>query len=117
MQNAAGFGSGPQSDDRNDSYRTIASDLKSLIAHVQASIALIDTAIASELPLGNQEIGANVVVLDDVSPRYARASAALDTCRASLAAALHFLLDTMTSHQGTDGSAGYAQRARSIRRA
>ena len=117
MQNAAGFGTSAQSADRNDNYRAVASDLKSLIAHVQASIALIETAMASELPPGNQDSGANVVVLDDVTPRYVRASAALDTCNASLAGALHFLLDTMTSYHDTDGSAQYGQRARSIRRA
>jgi hypothetical protein len=117
MQNAAGFGTSAQSDDRSDSYRAVASDLKSLIAHVQASIALIETTMASELPLGNQEIGANVVVLDDVTPRYARASAALNTCHASLAAALHFLRDTASSYHDTDGRAGYAQTVRSIRRA
>jgi hypothetical protein len=120
MRNVAGGQTPAQSGDpgdRNDSYRAVASDLKSLIAHVQTSIALIETAIASELPLGNQEIAGNVVVLDDVTPRYVRASVALEACNARLAAALHFLLDTRTSYHDTDGSAGYAQPARSIHRA
>jgi hypothetical protein len=78
----------------------------SLIEHVQASMKLIESAIAGESPLGNQEFVANVVVLDDVTPRYVKASAALNTCNAGLAIALHFLLDTKTSKHGTGEFAG-----------
>ena len=42
-------------DDRNDSYRSIVSDLVSLIEHVQASMKLIEAAIARESSLGDQE--------------------------------------------------------------
>jgi hypothetical protein len=106
MQNTAGGGTSVQSDDRNDSYRSIVSDLVSLIEHVQASMKLIESAIAGESPLGNQEVAANVVVLDDVTPRYVKASAALNTCNAGLGIALHFLLDTKTSKHGTGEFAG-----------
>jgi hypothetical protein len=101
MQNAAGSGASVQSDSRNDSYRAIVSDLVSLIEHVQASINLIESAIVTESPLGNQEIGANVVVLDDVTPCYVKANAALNACNAGLGVALHFLLDTRTSGHAT----------------
>ena len=102
MQNAAGSPAPAQSDSRNDGYRAIVPELVSLIEHVQASIELIESAIVTESPLGNQEIGANVVVLDDVTPRYVRANAALNACNAGLGAALHFLLDTRTSRQGAE---------------
>jgi hypothetical protein len=106
MLNAASGGASVQSDDRNGGYRTIVSDLVSLIEHVQASMKLIESAIARESPLGNQEVAANVVVLDDVTPRYVKASAALNTCNAGLGIALHFLLDTKTSKHGTGEFAG-----------
>lgn len=110
MHNASGSGASIQSDSQNDGYRAIASDLVSLIEHVQTSIKLIESAIERELPLGNQEIGANVVILDDVTPRYVKASAALNACNAGLGVALHFLLDTRTSRSETEASAGSAHR-------
>jgi hypothetical protein len=70
MHNAAGGGASIQADGRNDRYRSIISDLASLIEHVRASVRLIESAIASEAPLGNQEIAGNIVVLDHVTPRY-----------------------------------------------
>jgi hypothetical protein len=96
MQNAASDAS-TRSGGRNDSHSSIVSDLVSLIAHVEASMNLIETAIAREAPLGNQEISANVVVLDDVTPRYVKANAALNTCHAGLGVALHFLIDSSTA--------------------
>jgi hypothetical protein len=98
-------------DDRNDSYRAIVSDLMSLIEQVQACTRLVESAVASEAPPGNQEVAANIVVLDDVTPRYARVTATLNTCDAGLNIALHFLLgansllDAGASKHGTDGSA------------
>jgi hypothetical protein len=92
MQNAAG-GASVQPDRRNDNFNSIVSDLVSLVAHVQTSMKLLESAIAGELPLGNQEIANNVVVLDDVTPGYVKARVALNSCNARLGAALHFLLD------------------------
>jgi hypothetical protein len=97
MQNAAG------SDAQNDSYPSIVSDLASLIEHVQASMKLLELAIARESSLGNQDVSANVFVLDDVTPRYVKANAALNACNAGLGIALHFLRDTKTPKCGTDG--------------
>jgi hypothetical protein len=81
-------------DSRNDNHSSVVSDLMSLIDHMQASMKLLEGAIASKLPLGDEEISENVVVLDDVTPCYLKANAALHTCRAGLEAALHFLTDT-----------------------
>jgi hypothetical protein len=96
MQNAASDAS-TQSGGGNDGYNSIVSDLASLIAQVQASIDLIETVIAGELRLGNQEISADVVVLDDVTPCYVEANAALNTCHAGLGVALHLLMGTGTA--------------------
>ena len=92
-------------DGRNESYGAIVSDLVSLIEQVHACMKLVELAIASEAAAGNQEV-ADVVVLDDVTPRYAGANTALNTCNADLNMALHFLRDTGTSERGTDGLAG-----------
>jgi hypothetical protein len=97
MQNAASDAS-TRSDGRNEShYNSIVSDLVSLIARVQTSMGLIESAIAREAPLGNREISANLVVLDDVTPGYVKANAALNTCHAGLGVALHFLMDAEAS--------------------
>jgi hypothetical protein len=97
MQNSAEGGRPAPSEALNDSLASIVSNLVSLIQHIQASIELIETAIDQEQHAGDREIGADIVVLDDVTPRYAKATAALSTCNASLGVALQFLLETKTS--------------------
>jgi hypothetical protein len=67
---------------------------------------LIESAITSEASLGNQEVAANIVVLDDVTPRYVRANAALNACNAGLGVALHLLQDIRSSKQETAGAEG-----------
>ena len=52
---------------------------------------------------------ANIIVLDDVTPRYAKANAALNACNAGLGEALRFLLET--------DEATNREPVRSIRRA
>lgn len=108
MQNVAGGGTTTPSDDRNGLHGAIVSDIVSLMECVRTSIELIDAAVAAEAPLGYQEIGSAVVVLDDVTPAYVRARAALNSCEAHLGAALRFLRDTRTPQAGT--SAGLARR-------
>jgi hypothetical protein len=93
-------------DDRNDNYRAIVSDLMSLIEQVQNCTKLVEVAIAGEALPCDQEVAAKFVVLDDVTPRYARATTTLNSCNAGLTMALHFLRDTGTSDRGTDGLAG-----------
>jgi hypothetical protein len=76
----------------------------SLIGHIQASMKLVESAIASEALADNGEIAANVVVLDDITPRYVRANAALTACNAGLGAALQVLLDAGPSRHGAEGA-------------
>jgi hypothetical protein len=110
MQRATGNGASIQSDGRNDDHHSIVSELASLIEHVQASIELLEAALARESTLGNQEASANVVILDDVTPRYVKANAALNACSAGLGVALHLLLDNKTSGHGTGELAGSDRR-------
>lgn len=100
MQDTASGGAPIGSDERSDDYDSVVSDLASLIEHVQASMKLIQSAIASEAFLGNECLDANMVVLDDVTPCYVRANAALNACNAGLGAALQYLLDTSASRRG-----------------
>lgn len=81
---------------RNEAYRSVVSDVISLIEHVQASLRLIEQEIARETASDSEETSANVIVLDDVTPPYVRATAALNACDANLAIALHSLLDSKT---------------------
>ena len=94
MRNAARDDVAPASDCQNDAYSAVVSDLVNLIEHVQTSLRLIERAIACETSLGSQESSANVIVLDDVSPRYKKATAALQACDANLGIALRSLLDS-----------------------
>ena len=85
-----------------DSRQLIAAELRSLIARIEISMRLIDAAMTSEdlepeddsailsADLGSSEI----VVLDDVTPRFATASAALNACRAELGHALEKLSES-----------------------
>ena len=120
MQNADG-GSAIEPKDRNegrnDAYHSVVSDLVSLIDHVQASLMLIESTIARET-VRPQETAANVVVLDDVTPPYMRATAALRACDANLAMALHSLLDSKAStlkastlRASTLGISDYSERS------
>ena len=64
-----------------------------------------------------QELGANVVVLDDVTPRYLNATAALHACNGGLGVALHRLLDVEGPKRGIDDPAACDIRsARSLGR-
>ena len=108
MQNAAGDGIALGPDGQNDSYRSVVSDLVSLIEHVQASLRLIEQTMVPETSPGGQETAANVVVLDDVSPRYVKAAAALKACDANLGVALHSLLDSRAPWRGASAYAEVA---------
>jgi hypothetical protein len=97
MQSAADSGVSPLPKHRSDSVGSIVSELAALLDHVQGSIKAIEIAIARDASSESSEHVDNVAILDDVTPRYAKASAALDTCNASLDAALQFLLGAGTS--------------------
>ncbi|MBR0704485.1 hypothetical protein JQ599_31590 [Bradyrhizobium diazoefficiens] len=84
-----------------DSRQLIAADLRALITRIESSMRLIDAAMmeAGVLETGSDPAGsADIFVLDDVTPRYATASAALNACRAGLGHALQCL-----SEAGTPG--------------
>ena len=68
MQNGTVGGMPAQCDDRHDIYHTVVADLASLIERIQASLTLIDAAVARETSVALEEMAANVVVLDDVTP-------------------------------------------------
>ncbi|MGX1318525.1 hypothetical protein AB7M17_001978 [Bradyrhizobium sp. USDA 377] len=83
-----------------DSRQLIAAELRSLIARIDLSMRLIDAAMTSDdmtpedmEPEDDSAIaGSNeIFVLDDVTPRFATASAALNACRAELDHALQQL--------------------------
>ena len=97
MQNAAGDGVAQAPHDQNAAYRAVVSDLVILVEHVQNSLRLIEQTIARETSPettpGGPESSTNVIVLDDVSPRYMKSAAALQACDINLGIALHSLLD------------------------
>ncbi len=103
MQNAA-VGHSALAEGQDDNHGSVVADLKLLIEQVQASIALVETAIArefaAELCDGNQEAAADIFVLDDVTPPYERAHAALKATDTGLGAALQFILDA--KHSGSE---------------
>ena len=95
MQNAIARDELVPLDDRDESFYLVVSDLVSLIDRVQTSIKLIETARATQArqATGDPELP-DVIVLDDVTPLYAKAGAALDACNASLSSALQFLIES-----------------------
>jgi len=83
-----------------DSRQLIAAELRSLIARIDISMRLVDAAmqpdddgaILSADAILSTDLGSiEIVVLDDVTPRFATASAALNSCRAELDRALQNL--------------------------
>ena len=101
MQNAAGDGVAQAPHDQNAAYRAVVSDLVSLVEHVQNSLRLIEQTIARETSPettpGSPESSTNIIVLDDVSPRYMKAAATLQACDVNLGIALRSLLDSSDS--------------------
>ena len=94
MQNAAGDSVAQAPHDPNDAYRAVVSDLISLIEHVQNSLRLIEQTIARDTSPGNPESSIDLIVLDDMSPRYMKAAAAVQACDVNLGIALRSLLDS-----------------------
>jgi hypothetical protein len=99
MQDAANQDGLAPSNSPIDGLGSIVSEMISLIEHVQSGIAAIEAQIAREQQCSNPDDAANVIVLDDVTPRYARASAALNACRAGLSTALNVLADKGSSRR------------------
>jgi hypothetical protein len=97
MQNAAGNGVALAAHEQNATYRAVVSDLVSLVEHVQKSLRLIEQTIATEMTRGSPESSTNIIVLDDISPRFVKADAALQACDVNLGIALRSLLDSSDS--------------------
>jgi hypothetical protein len=97
MQDAADVGFSALPEHHGSSIGSITSELAALLDHVQSSMKAIEAAIAHDASSESYEYVDNVVLLDDVTPRYAKASAALSACSDSLDAALQFLLHAETS--------------------
>ncbi len=75
---------------------SVVADLMSLIIHVQATARLIEAEIQRDLGIDAGNETADVVILDDVTPCYAAASATLNACNAGLDAALQLLLGILS---------------------
>jgi hypothetical protein len=88
MQNATLIAISAGLNDRNDNHGSIVSDLASLIRLIRHSRALIESAIVEDSALTDEGSATNLVVLDDVTPGYLEARAALKACEAALGAAL-----------------------------
>jgi hypothetical protein len=101
MHDAAGDGVLQAPHDQNATYRAVVSDLVSLIEHVQKILRLIEQTIARETSLemtpGSRESSTDIIVLDDISPRYVKADAALQACDFNPGIALRSLLDSSDS--------------------
>ncbi|MCK1743374.1 hypothetical protein IVA80_21585 [Bradyrhizobium sp. 139] len=76
-----------------DSRRLVAADLRLLIAQIETSMQRIAAAMAQERS-NDPEGSADVFILDDLTPRYATANAALNACRAGLGHALQCLSES-----------------------
>jgi hypothetical protein len=91
MQSGTDGGTPAQSDDREAIYHAVVADLASLIERIRVSLTMIETAVDGEASAALAEVAANVVVLDDVTPRYLKAGEALKARDAGLGMALHLL--------------------------
>lgn len=92
MQNTRGSGAQPESADQNERYRTVVSDLASVVGRVRKSLELVESEIARGT---DADEAADIIVLDDVTPGYSRARTALRECEAGLSAALRLLQESM----------------------
>jgi hypothetical protein len=101
MQKAAENNAAAEAGDGNDAYQAIVSDLTCLIGQVQASLSRIERAIAREASLASAAaVNAEIIVLDDITPRYAKAGAMLLACDAGLGAAIGFLREATAMEHG-----------------
>jgi hypothetical protein len=103
MQRAAADGLARAPHDQNDAYRAVVADLVNLSEHIQSSLRLIERTIAAKIPIGSPESSTNVIVLDDVSPRYMKAAAAVQACDVNLGVALRSLLGAEDGDRSATG--------------
>jgi hypothetical protein len=77
-----------------DSHQLIASELRFLIARIEISMRLIEAAMTEQEDEDDAPGSIDIVVLDDVTPGYTTANAALSACRAGLDLAVQCLSDS-----------------------
>lgn len=87
---------------RNDAGRAILSELVSAILQIRRSLEAIEAEIVRATE-PEDETADDIVVLDDVTPGYARSCALLRECDAGLSTAVHLLLETMAPGNRTGG--------------
>ncbi|KRQ99547.1 hypothetical protein CQ12_35205 [Bradyrhizobium jicamae] len=92
MQNATGDGIAQAPHDPDAACRGVVSDLVGLIEHIQRSLRLIEHTIARDTSPGSPESSIDLIVLDDISPRFTKAAAAVQACDVNLGIALRSLL-------------------------
>jgi hypothetical protein len=77
-----------------ETCRLVVANLATLIERLNASSRVLELAIARETAHSGLDAHEDVVILDDITPCYLSANAALNACNAGLAVALHTLLGT-----------------------
>ena len=90
MQNAAS--DDPRFAISNESCRSVVANLVTLIEHLSISRKVLELAIMRETAQTSLDMDEDFVVLDDVTPCYLSANAALSACDAAVAVTLHALL-------------------------
>jgi hypothetical protein len=98
MQNATS--DDPRSTIGNESCHSVVANLMSLIEHLDASRKMLEVAIIRESAHSSPDMHGDFIVLDDVTPCYLIADAALNTCNAALAVTLHALLGAYPTKVG-----------------
>jgi hypothetical protein len=89
MQNATN--DNPRSTIGNESCPSVVANLVTLIEHLDTSRKLLERAIIRENAHDGPDMHGEFVVLDDVTPCYLSADAALNACNAALATTLRAL--------------------------
>jgi hypothetical protein len=102
MQNATN--DNPRSSDGHESCRSVVTNLVTLIDHLDTSRKLLERAIVRETAHGGLDVRGDFVVLDDVTPCYLSADAALNACNAALATTLRALSGTYPTKVGVCGN-------------
>jgi len=89
MQNAVS--DNPRSAIPNESCRSVVENLVTLIEHLSVSRTVLELAIIRETAQTSLDMDKDFVVLDDITPCYLSANAALGACNAAVAVTLHAL--------------------------
>ena len=77
---------------------SVVLELEALFARVHAITQTIDAAITRELASEDHEVTADLVVLDDIMPRYLKANRALKACDAHLGGAFAIPPKCLSDH-------------------